>query len=364
MALHINNIEDKKGFRNYDFLDQTAQLLYSKEEKFIHGLSDNTHSIDSLLSRSFYPIQVIERNTFESKYIFSKAERVDLRDNRLKLFIPSDSIFYHFFLETIPQIMSFNKKFPDALIVIDSYRVVSRKGGQPYLDFLKKCLDNNNIKYLFLENECVVAINNFYFFEGLDGSDGKINIIYNTVKQFVKSINTNPTKKVYISRRYISGKRNKYHLNEMLERNKWIEQDEIDFIITDFDIRMHNEEILENFFKSCNFEIVYPENFNSFEEQINYFNDVKTVVSTTSSGLVNTIFMPPGGEVIELLTPNISGSEIGFELYCFQYLAISYAKKHSYLGIPSKFDGSLMVEYLYNNKQLFNFLCDGNNVHR
>ena len=51
------------------------------------------------------------------------------------------------------------------------------------------------------------------------------------------------------------------------------------------------------------YESIYaPEKFKNFEEQINYFNEVKTLVAISSSGLANSLFMQPQTTLFELQT--------------------------------------------------------------
>ena len=69
------------------------------------------------------------------------------------------------------------------------------------------------------------------------------------------------------------------------------------------ELRINNENQLENLFINIGYESIYaPEKFKNFEEQINYFNEVKTLVAISSSGLANSLFMQPQTTLFELQT--------------------------------------------------------------
>ena len=72
--------------------------------------------------------------------------------------------------------------------------------------------------------------------------------------------------------------------------------------------RMDNYKYLEDFFEKYNFEII--DNINEFYafsenfiDQINFFNEVKTLISVSGSGLTNSLFMQKNTNLIELITP-------------------------------------------------------------
>lgn len=145
-----------------------------------------------------------------------------------------------------------------------------------------------------------------------------------------------PTRKVYLSRRYNSGQR-----FLALHNGKDIEIDHD---------RIKDEDLLEEYFSKKGFEIVRPEEFSSFTEQARFFSEVSTIVSVTSSGLTNLIFMQPGQVVVELMTllPLINGrmslvetnppkfevEEYILEAHHF-YKTMSYTKNHTYVSAPN-----------------------------
>jgi phosphoribosylaminoimidazole (AIR) synthetase len=133
------------------------------------------------------------------------------------------------------------------------------------------------------------------------------------------------------------------------------------------DNRIDDEKRLEDYFLSLGFEIVYPDEFKSFEEQMNFFYSAKTVASLTGSGLTNACFMQPGSTVIEICTPLISFTQIGNgvtdhgsvgqeEIHHF-YNVISTMMDHNYIAIQNMSRSSEhVIQKIENNKSLKKFL--------
>lgn len=70
--------------------------------------------------------------------------------------------------------------------------------------------------------------------------------------------------------------------------------------------RIANELPLSDSLRGIGFQVVYAEEL-SFREQVELFSDAKVVVSVHGAGLSNSVFMRPGGTVIEIAQrPNIN----------------------------------------------------------
>jgi hypothetical protein len=140
------------------------------------------------------------------------------------------------------------------------------------------------------------------------------------------------------------------------------------------DNRIDDHSKIEKIFLDLGFEIVYPEDFNNFQEQLDFFYSVKSLASITSSGIVNAVFMPPGGNIIEIVTPLITQSpvvsneylkkhnvnptdyEIDIntvqEIHMF-YHNLAFFKDHTYIGIPNySRDSDKLQAFIDNNKIL------------
>ena len=98
-------------------------------------------------------------------------------------------------------------------------------------------------------------------------------------------------------------------------------------------IRIKDEEVLEIFFLKNGFEVVYPEDFDTVQDEINFFAQVGTLVSASSSALCWLIFMQSNGNILELQT-KFPTSEIGTALH-HQYSALSHMGGHKYHSIAN-----------------------------
>jgi capsular polysaccharide biosynthesis protein len=68
-------------------------------------------------------------------------------------------------------------------------------------------------------------------------------------------------------------------------------------------IRIDDHEKLEKVFLDNGFDICYPESqFKTFSDQVTYFNETKVLCGISGGGLTNSIFMQPGGKILEMLT--------------------------------------------------------------
>ena len=97
--------------------------------------------------------------------------------------------------------------------------------------------------------------------------------------------------------------------------------------------RVKNERVLEEYMKNKGYEIVYAEEFNSIFDQIRFMSKVKTLVSPTSSGITNALFMKPGGNILELTT---SFQMLDREDLHHQYVNLAYSLNHNYHAIQNK----------------------------
>lgn len=139
-----------------------------------------------------------------------------------------------------------------------------------------------------------------------------------------------PYRKIYLSRREMP-KRDNLVLSpsDRPDLEEWYTND----------IRMPKEELLEDFLKSKGYEIVIPEkHFRTFREQVEYMRTVKTLISVTSSGLTNILFMQDKQTVIEIVTEQISikNARPVHQFLEKMYHFTSYMKEHLYVGIASR----------------------------
>jgi hypothetical protein len=192
----------------------------------------------------------------------------------------------------------------------------------------------------------------------------KFDVVADFFNKFVDKNTSQPDKKVFLSRKKIAPQKSQHFAN---------------FSHT-IDDRIDDHTELEKIFFDYGFEIIYPEDFKNFKEQIEFFKTVKVLVSLTSSGLVNATFMEPGSTVIEIVTPLLTVSPLINDEYFKQYNidptqkenaldfsyihevhmfyhAMSFMKNMLYVAIPNhRRSASEINDFVKNNQILQNIL--------
>lgn len=270
------------------------------------------------------------------KNISSKKDRVlRLISDSHKLVTTMHPSFYHFCMDFVGKFASQLSLDPDIELIIhdQSPRDINVPRFNPFSSFLD-VLDAKGIKYQIYDfsKYDVLEIDNVY----LSGMYGPINdhttAVFDFFSGYIRDKNIKPFRDIFLSRRHM-GDRYYPHTPEWAWANN--------------DNRIDNHDNIENYFRSIGYEIVIPENLNSFEEQINMFYEARTIVSTTSSGLTNAIFMQPGQTVIELVTPliihfpnpdsdSVEKWKLQEELHHF-YSMIAFHKNHNFLALGNKY---------------------------
>ncbi len=306
----------------------------------------------------------INSDSYNAKEI---VETLDLRSTNNKIFICPNAGMFHINLDAIIIIGSIliNTNYS---VIVDTL-IIDRHNNDPgaknislyfhkVIEYFNRKFDNRII--LFNSSKCYYYIlDNYYILR-----DGFMSVsIYDAEKTFdyVRSLfnikNSIGTKKVYLSRKNFAD-RAPIKKSEILNPN---------FSKNTSDIRMLDEYILELFFRENGFEIVYPEDFETIDDQINYFSQSKILVSVTSSGLGNMIFMPKNSSILELTTSFMALSEesdsTGYsgrrvvEVLHNQYGPLSHILGHAYAKIPnySRYPKDI-IDYIMNNKSVYNFL--------
>lgn len=200
---------------------------------------------------------------------------------------------YHHVVHTYGTILNALAISKDPLFIFNITNLKPEACDINLIEFFYCFLKENKINHIFLDSSRHenVLINNFYYSDSINTQPipNPISTIGECFSQYVKDLNVLPNKKVYLSRKSVKTKTFEF---------EGYEKDFIDKKIS----RVYDEEALEIYFKTKGFEIIYPENFLSFEDQINFFYQVKTLVSLSGGGSLNCIFMQPNTNVVELVT--------------------------------------------------------------
>ena len=246
-----------------------------------------------------------------------------------KILVSLNIGLYNFYYDCLNLILRANKIAPDATIILD-VTGISTDLEKPYFKFVLKLLDDLDINYeLFDPSDLnAIYINDFYTLSQQQVSFEDVEYLYGIVQKYIHNTELKPFRNIYVSRKNV-------------ERRDYPKQKP--GLMFNGDNRILDEDALEDYLVSLGFEVVYPEDFDDFVDQINYFYEAKTIISATSSGMTNAIFMQPGGTMIELMTPLVLalGNPYGEDDIDAQdilhhlYQIIAYNKRHTYIGIPN-----------------------------
>jgi capsular polysaccharide biosynthesis protein len=234
-----------------------------------------------------------------------------LEDNKTYVIMASKTTYHHFFINLMmPALMVLEEKNNEDLhFVLCNMNL--RDGEENFDNLLIELLQERGISYTQLDNSEFTYLNakNFIPINGVDLEAG-VPLLYNYLLNKYNMVPETPNKKIYISRRNYSSP----------------------------DIRVENEEILENYFIEKGFEIVYPEDITTFKEQFELFNSCSTLAALSGSGLTSLIFMQENQKVIEILTEimvNYTMSDDQTKVIVYgihnHYRDMALLKNHTYL---------------------------------
>lgn len=213
---------------------------------------------------------------------------VDLTSEKEKFLISFYSSPYHFFYDSLGHLLNAIDLNKNATFVFNTNDLKKMRNSSFYY-FIKKIIQNNDIDVLEIEPNDCIKINKFYHV-GIDFPPipEPTKRIYDLLINNISSNGTLPDKKVYISRKQSEDNNTYYNLDSRFVHPK---------------NRIDDEQILEDFFKSHGFDIVYAEEFKTVEDQVLYMNSVKTMVCLTGSGFLNCLLMQEKCNFIEIVTP-------------------------------------------------------------
>jgi hypothetical protein len=345
------------------------------ETNFPEGVSNHlpfwegTHTIkNSYLDDDFNPnrsriFELTDKNVTRGYVAAENAKVIHFLSPKQKLIKTITASYYHSIADDLAEIVYGINRYPNAELILDLSDIRSALDSKTwdFVGFFLKCLDKKKIKYTLVELSKfdVVYINNFTLLSFPFHSGARLDMLSDFFKKHVSNPKQRPYRKVYVSRGKMPWKENSKNAENFSYPN---------------DNRIDDHSKIEKIFSDLGFEIVYPEDFNNFQEQLDFFYSVKSLASITSSGIVNAVFMPPGGNIIEIVTPLITQSpvvsneylkkhnvnptdyEIDIntvqEIHMF-YHNLAFFKDHTYIGIPNySRDSDKLQAFIDNNKAL------------
>lgn len=293
----------------------------------------------------------------ESENIKLESASIDLRSDNPKLVMLLMPGISHLFLDRFALGIEWLNRNKDGHIVFayDGGQFHQKENENDLFYFfnlfnkyVKESSNNKNKCFLIkIEEHTKLVINNYVLFKNYNVIKGKYKNVMNLkkIRDFYSS-KEKPYKKIYISRKksvhkpiyFTTGTK----VTDLLELHRFDDE------------RCENEELLEEYFKGNGFEIIYPEDFKTMEEQIRFFTEVKLLICLTHSGISNMIWLPDNSNVIEVSVPIVANKE---ELFETMWSHLAFCAQHTYTSIPS-FLGTAedVINKIENNKMLKSYI--------
>lgn len=268
-------------------------------------------------------------------YVFNEKEKNNtdffIDGFTRKVVVRFESSFFHAFFHTLGPILYEHSKDPGVEIIL----LQSSKEKDAFStsgNFITKVLRDLKIKYTVVQTHSVYppVLNNFYYYENVELCGAYIKCLNDVINKY-RDISKENNKKIYITR----GKRENLSVTQV---HLMTEEEKKNLPFLD-DLRIDNEDELEDLLRNNGFEIVNGETFTELEDQIRFFDQAKVIVALSGSGLTNSLFLRDGATVIELTTTQLVKKNIEFH-YHFYLIATIFTDK-IYISIPNvsrKFD--------------------------
>lgn len=255
-----------------------------------------------------------------------------LEDGKTYVIMESRSNYHHFFINLMmPALMVLDEISHEGLhfVLCD---VSLRSGEENFDSLLVELLQERNISYTEISKSDFDYINakNFIPINGADLDTG-VPLLYNYLLNKYNMVTETPNKKIYISRKNYPNR----------------------------DLRVDDEESLENYFIEKGFQIVYPEDIPTFKEQFELFNSCSTLAGLSGSGLTSLIFMQENQKLVEILTEVMVGftmsddetKVINYGIHD-HYREMSLLKNHTYLVVLNSEKQAELVKAKLDNIEL------------
>ena len=295
------------------------------------------------------------RGTKEIDLLVSTSEQMTHPETKVLVMVSEK--FYHFFIDSLPLIFKIHRSNPEARIVLYLRVGDSSPQYESFLSLLYRVLDGEGVNYSKISTVRGLELAPVYKFNNYVLLDNRT-INLHTVLSFsdikystdllVRYCNPNgkdslehpnpPYRKVYMPHR------GSLYGGDIPDEYEYYKDDS----------RMEDEYKLQEFFMGMGYEIFnYGITAETIEDQINYMTEVKTLVSLTSSGLTNMIFMQPGQTVVEIQAEIVlhihqeqSRQETLLQRLHPFYQVLGFMRDHLFISVPSNRDPDKVIETL------------------
>lgn len=204
-----------------------------------------------------------------------------IKDNSTIIFMHGH--YWHFLIDCIGRYLFIKEVVPDLKLFLCETHSPPLGAPSSYVDEILNFL---KIPHVFISNleYQVISFKNLYDFEE------------KTINQPLSAQSCSPkileiVRKEILKKCFIKKSYNSIYVS----RKKVINDD-----YTNNKRKINNEEILEEYFKSIGYEIIYLENM-SFKDQISLFYNAKKIVGMTGTNIGNSLFCQSGTLVVEIV---------------------------------------------------------------
>ena len=197
--------------------------------------------------------------------------------------------FINSFYELFAGIFIKYEQMPDAKYIIDITSIADVNPLPSYIKMFFNFLNDKKVDYQPIDFRKINKMNiNDFYFKNHESESPEINNpspkLYEMSQNYVKDKSIPATKKIFLSRKNFQSR----DLSKLTKGRLPYENDN----------RLDDEPKLQEYLKTLGFEIVIPEEFKTFQDQINCMYQAKMIMSTTSSGFTNACFMRPGSTMV------------------------------------------------------------------
>jgi hypothetical protein len=326
------------------------------------------------MSREWYPESVLlSRNTNGPGFVVRPIEEsknknsniTRILSNKKKLFFDNSEPYGHLLTLWLNMILKELSLTEEKYVILfslksDSYHLVVENNSS-LTDYLEKRFINLGHEVEYLNSDMAIVDNLIFNIPDQISSIPSVSRVIDFLSSEL-DYSSVPTKKIYLSR----GKTTTYNGNANMPMPQSLPEKTIDIDEYrknnqyKFSNRIDNEKLVEDYFIGLGFTVVYAEDINSFDEQLQLIASCKTVASITSSSLTTCFVMAPNTSVVELATPLENGSPIsidntGFDVH-HHYKVFSDVGRKNYLSIPHNRIASDLIASIENNPALKGFL--------
>lgn len=237
-------------------------------------------------------------------YLDAKGKTpIHLLNNNKKLLKVVNASYYHALADDLAEVVFAMTLYPDYELVLDISNIVDGL-NEPSMNFFGYFLDRlveEGVTYTLVDSSKydLMYINNFSVAEFPFHSGARLDLLSNFMVKPEDRVEK-PFRKVFVSRKLQGMKPDMEEAANFSYKN---------------DTRIDNHEELEQIFIELGFEIVDAELLPDFKDQLQIFKEAKVLVSLTSSGITNSIFMNPGSTLVEIVTPLITQTPLANSVY-------------------------------------------------